>query len=77
MKAKKYPLNQCTLYKCNSKRKLERTGTDGISVENVKLSDVIRQHKDSSKKYIDSIQATMPGMTGRKIFSIREQIKLI
>lgn len=59
------------------KRKLERTGTDGISVENVKLSDVIREHKDSSKKYIDSIQATMPGMTGRKIFSIREQIKLI
>ena len=30
------------------KRKLERTGTDGISVENVKLSDVIREHKDSS-----------------------------
>ena len=59
------------------KRKLERTGTDGISVENVKLSDVIREHKDSSKKYIDSIQATMPGITGRKIFNIREQIKLI
>ena len=59
------------------KRKLERTGTDGISVENVKLSDVIKEHKDSSKKYIDSIQATMPGMTGKKIFSIREQIKLI
>ena len=59
------------------KRKLERTGTDGISVENVKLSEIIREHKDSSKKYIDGIQATMPGMTGRKIFSIREQIKLI
>lgn len=59
------------------KRKLKRTGTDGISVENVKLSDIIREHKDRSRKYIDSIQATMPGMTGRKIFSIREQIKLI
>ena len=59
------------------KRKLERTGTDGISVENVKLSNIIREHKDSSKKYIDGIQATIPGMTGRKIFSIREQIKLI
>lgn len=59
------------------KRKLKRTGTDGISVENIHLSDVIREHKDSSKKYIDSIQATMPGMTGKKIFSIREQIKFI
>ena len=59
------------------KRKLKRTGTDGISVENVKLSDIIREQKDRSRKYIDSIQATMPGMTGRKIFSIREQIKLI
>lgn len=59
------------------KRQLKRTGTDGISVENIKLSDVIRDHKDSSKKYIDGIQATMPGMTVRKIFSIREQIKLI
>lgn len=59
------------------KRQLLRTGTDGISVSNIKLSEVVREHKDSSKKYIDTIQATMPGRTTRKVFGIREQIKLI
>lgn len=38
---------------------------------------VMGLNEAEEKKYIDSIQATMPGITGRKIFSIREQIKLI
>ena len=59
------------------KRMLERTGTDGISIEDVKLRDIIREHKDSTKKYMDTMQATIPGMTVRKIISIREQLKLI
>lgn len=59
------------------KRQLARTGTDGITVENITLREVLKEHRNKSKSYIDSIQATVPGMTTRKIFSIREQLKLI
>ena len=59
------------------KRQLERTGTDGIRVENIRLQEVLREHRNKSKSYIDSMQATIPGMTSRKIFSIRKQLKLI
>lgn len=59
------------------RRQLARTGTDGITVQNIRLSEIIKDHTNKSKKYIDTVQATMPGMTARKIFSIRERIKLI
>ena len=59
------------------RRQLARTGTDGITVQNIRLSEIIKDHTNKSKKYIDTVQATMPGMTARKIFNIRERIKLI
>ena len=61
----------------SERRHLARTGTDGITVQNIRLSEIIKDHTNKSKKYIDTVQATMPGMTARKIFSIRERIKLI
>lgn len=59
------------------KRKLARTGTDDIEISKINLREIIRDHTDKSKKYIDTIQATIPGMTTKKIFGIRNQIKLI
>lgn len=59
------------------KRQLAKTRTDDISITNISYDGVRREHYDQAKGYIDRIQATMPGNIGRKIFSIREQIKLI
>lgn len=59
------------------KRQLAQTGTDCITVKNVYMNGIINDHTDSSKKYIDVIQATMPGATSVKMFSIREQLKMI
>lgn len=59
------------------KRQMVRTGTDGITVKDIKVSEIIKEHTNKSKKYIDTLQATIPGLQVRKMFSIREQIKLI
>ena len=59
------------------KRQLKRTGTDDVPVKEIHLHEVLKEHKDKSRSYIDSLQATVPGMTTRKIFGIRNQIKLI
>lgn len=59
------------------RRKLERTGTDDIPVKELTLHEILREHSNKSRGYIDNIQATVPGITTRKIFSIRNQIKMI
>ena len=59
------------------KRQLQRTGTDDIPVRKLHLYEVVKEHKNKSRGYIDNIQATVPGMTTRKMFGIRNQIKLI
>ncbi len=68
MKAKKYPLNQCALYKCNSKRKLEKTLT--IEQGQLKLIDSVIKYshfeidkKDSTEKR----QITAPKYTLKQI----------
>lgn len=68
MKAKKYPLNQCALYKCNSKRKLEKTLT--IEQGQLKLIDSVIKYshfeidkKDSAEKR----QITAPKYTLKQI----------
>ena len=52
-------------------RKLGATGTEGISVKEIRLRDVLKEHSDASKKYIDGIQASILGETVKKTFSIR------
>jgi len=68
MKAKKYPLNQCTLYKCNSKRKLENALT--IEPGQLKLINSVIKYshfeidkKDSTEKR----QITAPKYTLKQI----------
>ena len=58
-------------------RKLKRTGTDDVDVRTFKARDIVRKHRDQSTKYIDKIQATIPGTTTRKTFGVRNQLKLI
>ena len=68
MKTKKYPLNQCALYKCNSKRKLEKTLT--IEQGQLKLIDSVIKYshfeidkKDSTEKR----QITAPKRTLKQV----------
>ena len=68
MKTKKYPLNQCALYKCNSKRRLEKTLT--IEQGQLKLIDSVIKYshfeidkKDSTEKR----QITAPKYTLKQI----------
>ena len=49
-------------------RKLGATGTEGISVKEIRLRDVLKEHSDASKKYIDGLQASILGETVKKIF---------
>ena len=48
-------------------RELGRTGTDDIPVKVFSATDVINDHYNQSRSYIERIQAVIPGMTARKI----------
>ena len=55
MKKKKYPLNQCALYKCNSKRKLEHLltivpGQLKLIYTEIRYSNFEIDKKDSNEK---------------------------
>ena len=59
------------------KRNCQRTGTDDEMVKKVQVREIIADHYDQAKSYIERIQATIPGLTIRKTVSIREQIRLL
>ncbi len=58
-----------------NQRKLARTGTDNQLVKNVKLRDIVAEHYDQSRSYIDRMQVSLPQEI-RKMFCIREQLYL-
>ncbi len=60
-----------------TQRILKRTGTDDISVKEISMREIMKEHYDQSRSYIDRIQVTMPGLTSRKTASIRMQLKLL
>ena len=59
------------------KRKDQRTGTDDIPTKHLELRSIIAEHYNQYRSYVDRFQATIPGLTVRKIASIREQIRLL
>lgn len=64
MKAKRYPLNQCALYKCNSKRKLEKILT--IEPGQLKLIDSVIKYSHfeiDKKDSFEKRQITAPKHT--------------
>lgn len=63
-----------------AERQLRMTGTDAtVPVETKKLIRplIIHDHYDQARSYIERIQASVPGISARKSFSIREQIRLL
>lgn len=59
------------------KRLLKRTGTDDVSVCKISMREIMEDHYDQSRSYIERIQASIPGLTSRKTASIRMQLKLL
>ena len=55
----------------------KKTGTDDTVIKKIHVGEIIAEHYDQAKSYIDRIQATIPGYTARKTASIREQLHLI
>ena len=58
-------------------RKLKRTGTEDISVKEISMREIMRDHYNQSQSYIERLQVTMPGLTSKKTASIRLQLKLL
>ena len=58
-------------------RSLKRTGTDDCNIKRVTIGEIMNDHYDQARSYIDRIQATIPGMTARRTASIRTQMHLL
>lgn len=58
-------------------RSMKRTGTDNIVVEKVSMREIMTDHYDQSRSYIDRLQVTIPGLTAKKMASIRTNLKLL
>ena len=55
-------------------RSMKRKGTDNIAVEKVSMREIMT---DQSRSYIDRLQVTIPGLTAKKMASIRTNLKLL
>ncbi len=58
-------------------RVLKRTGTDNIEIDKVSTGEILAEHYDQGRSYIDRIRATIPGITARKSAAIRTQLRLL
>lgn len=58
-------------------RCLKRTGTDECDVKKVSMREIMNDHYEQSRSYIERIQATVPGLTARKTAGIRTQLHLL
>lgn len=54
--------------------RLKATGTESITPEKVTMRDIMSDHRNQTRIYMEKLQATIPGITVRKILSIREQL---
>ena len=59
------------------KRSLKRTGTDDVTMEKVSMKEIMKEHYDQSRSYIERLQVTLPGLTARKTATIRTQLRLL
>ena len=56
-------------------QKEERTGTDSKIVKKLTVRDVISDHYDQARSYFDRYRASIPGITAKKITSIRTHLR--
>ncbi|MBR1931419.1 MAG: hypothetical protein IJ833_08135 [Lachnospiraceae bacterium] len=55
-------------------RKLGATGTEDIMPKPVSAGEILSEHYNQARSYIDQIQTHMPYSTAKKTLSIREQL---
>lgn len=66
------------LVRCSREgRTRKRTGTDDRVAGKVSMREIMTEHYEQSRSYIERAQATIPGWTVRKTASIRNSLKLI
>ena len=56
-------------------QKSERTGTDNKIMKKLTVRDVITDHYDQARSYFDRYRASIPGITAKKITSIRTHLR--
>ena len=54
-----------------------RTGTDDEEIKELSVREIIAEHYDQEKSYIERLQVNIPGMTAKKSASIRMQLRLL
>jgi len=59
---------------CRENQKLAATGTEDITPSKIRVGEIIAEHYDQSRSYIDRIQAHFVDGTAKKIASVREQL---
>ena len=59
------------------RRAMKRTGTDNIAEVKVSMREIMTDHYDQARSYIDRLQVTIPGLTAKKTASIRTNLKLL
>lgn len=63
--------------KSREEMKLQRTGTDDIEIRQIHVGELLWKRGNSDKAYVESIQASVPGLTVRKTMAIRSQMHLL
>ena len=58
-------------------RKGSRTGTDYEIINKISMREIMTEHYDQARSYIERLQATIPGITARKTASIRMQLRML
>ena len=59
------------------KRMLKRTGTDNACIKQVTMKEIMAEHYNQGRSYIERLQVTIPGLTAKKTSCIRTQLRLL
>jgi len=54
-----------------------RTGTDDEMINKISMREIMTEHYDQARSYIERLQATIPGMSARKTVSIGTQLRML
>lgn len=54
--------------------RLKATGTEEVMPKRITMRDIMTDHRDQTRIYMEKLQARIPGITVRKVIRIREQL---
>ena len=60
-----------------NQRRLAATGTENMVPHKFSMKEIMNDHYNQARSYIDRIQAEVMGGTAKKIISIREGLNLL